>query len=66
MFNVAIDDLAVKPYIPNKSLLQRICCNCLFEAKHTNLSTHHGTLTQSLAHPKVSVGLPKTNKKYVI
>ena len=29
MFNVAIDNLAVKPYIPNKSLLQRICWNCL-------------------------------------
>ena len=26
MFNVAIDDLAVKPYIPHKSLLQWICC----------------------------------------
>ena len=29
MFNVPIDDLAVKPYIPRKSLLQWICCKCL-------------------------------------
>ena len=29
MFNVATDDLAVKPYIPHKSLLQWICCKCL-------------------------------------
>ena len=29
MFNVGIDDLAEKPYIPHKSLLQWICCKCL-------------------------------------
>ena len=29
MFNLAIDNLAVKPYIPHKSLLQWICCKCL-------------------------------------
>ena len=29
MFNVAIDDLAVKPYIPHKSLIKWICCKCL-------------------------------------
>ena len=29
MFNLAIDDLAMKPYIPHKSLLQWICCKCL-------------------------------------
>ena len=29
MFNGTIEDLAMKPYIPNKSLLQLICCKCL-------------------------------------
>ena len=29
MFNVATDDSAVKLYIPQKSLLQWICCKCL-------------------------------------
>ena len=29
MFNLGTDDLAVKPYIPHKSLLQWICCKCL-------------------------------------
>ena len=29
MFNFAIDDLAMKPYIPHKSLHQWICCKCL-------------------------------------
>ena len=29
MFNGATDDLAEKPYIPHKSLLQWICCKCL-------------------------------------
>ena len=29
MFNAAIDDLAMKPYIPHKSLLQWICCKVL-------------------------------------
>ena len=29
MFNAAIDNLAVKPYIPHKSLFQWICCKCL-------------------------------------
>ena len=29
VFNFAIDDSAVKPYIPHKSLLQLICCKCL-------------------------------------
>ena len=29
MFNLGTDDLAVKPYIPHKSLLQWICCKWL-------------------------------------
>ena len=29
MFNFGTDDLAVKPYIPPKSLIQWICCKCL-------------------------------------
>ena len=29
MFNLDTDDLAVKPHIPHKSLLQWICCKCL-------------------------------------
>ena len=29
LFNLDIDDLAVKPYIPHKSLIQWICCKCL-------------------------------------
>ena len=29
LFNVEIDDLAEKPYIPHKSLLQWICSKCL-------------------------------------
>ena len=29
MFNLGTDDLAVKPYIPHKSLLQWICFKCL-------------------------------------
>ena len=29
MFNLGTDNLAVKPYIPHKSLLQWICCKCL-------------------------------------
>ena len=29
MFNHVTDDLAEKPYIPHKSLLQWICCKCL-------------------------------------
>ena len=28
-FNVGIDNLAEKPYIPQKNLLQWICCKCL-------------------------------------
>ena len=34
----------------------------MLEAKHINLSAHHGTLTQCLAHPKVPVCLQKTSK----
>ena len=29
MFSLGTSDLVVKPYIPQKSLLQRICCKCL-------------------------------------
>ena len=68
MFNLGIDDLAEKPYIPQKNLLLWICCKCLawwhrhtyfwpplrlLEAKHHTASAHFGTLTQCSVHPTV-------------
>ena len=59
MFNLGIDDLAEKPYIPQKNLLLWICCKCLawwhrhtyfwpplrlLEAKHHTATAHFGTV----------------------
>ena len=59
MFNFGIDDLAEKPYIPQKNLLLWICCKCLvwwhrhtyfwpplrlLEAKHHTATAHFGTV----------------------
>ena len=63
IFNVDINDLAMKPYIPLNSCFWPLRLWKLLEAKNTNLTTPHGA--QLLVHPTFLVFLPKVviNKK---
>ena len=59
MFNLGIDDLAEKPYMPQKKCFYEFVANVLhdnigippwrlLEAKHHTANAHFGTLTQCM------------------